>query len=192
MKSIFPLLLIIHSAVILFSCRDDRDDDSRPSPPAPVQKEEQLPPVTSTGAGTFGCRVNGKVWVAKNKGSFPHVYASFDKSNDNLVNVVGNQIDNPSIFYTIGLQFFHNPTISSYPLYLFNYKGNSSVGASFIDATNNKFWKTDSLTGGYVIITRLDRINQIISGVFHFDCINTESHDTLHITDGRFDMNFLY
>lgn len=173
---------------ILFSCRDKEPDDPRPAPQTPPVKEEQLPPVTTTGAGTFGCKVNGKVWVAKNKGSFPYVYSSVNRADSWFVNVSGNLIINPIQFETINLTFFHLNK-SNYDLKL---RKDENPGGTYIDVNANKFWHTDSITGGEIQISRFDTINQIISGTFYFDCVNKETHDTLHITEGRFDMGFVY
>jgi hypothetical protein len=52
--------------------------------------------------------------------------------------------------------------------------------------------ETNNKLGGAMNITRLDTVSQIISGTFYFDCINEETNDTLHITDGRFDMHYTY
>jgi len=39
-------------------------------PPIGTNAIAQLPPITTTGANTFGCLVNGEVWLPK--GSFPN------------------------------------------------------------------------------------------------------------------------
>jgi hypothetical protein len=51
MKKIFLLLI---TSFALWSC----DKDDKPSNPI-----DQLPPATQTGAGTFGCLVNGVPYV---------------------------------------------------------------------------------------------------------------------------------
>jgi len=47
-KHIFPLLVLITLAAV--QCKKNT-------------LEEQLPPITTTGANTFGCLVNGNTWL---------------------------------------------------------------------------------------------------------------------------------
>ncbi|MES2560373.1 MAG: DUF6252 family protein [Bacteroidota bacterium] len=167
-------------------CSSCKDSDS-PIPIHPI--EEQLPPITTTGAGTFGCRVNGKVWVAKsNKTGWSSTYASISRNNDLLVHISGNILLDNSRDDLINLTFFYDSS-NYYPLYL--RKDNVPAG-KYTDILANKFWRTDSLIGGGVTISKLDTLTQIISGIFQFSCIQKETQDTLHITEGRFDMHYTY
>lgn len=191
MKSILTLSSILLTSVSLLSCRDNEQDDLVPTSQNPPVKEEQLPPITSNGANTFGCRVNGKVWVAKDKAGFP-VYASIDRDNNYKITITGSQINGSEFYRLIAMGFFYLPKTEFYPLFLNDYKLGKYYGGTYIDLDSNKFWNTDSLVGGSIHINKLDTVYQVISGTFAFDCINPETHDTLHITDGRFDMNYLY
>ncbi|MFI5221498.1 MAG: hypothetical protein ACHQK8_04160, partial [Bacteroidia bacterium] len=47
-----------------------------------------LPNITTVGANTFGCKVNGKVWVSKGNNSVLAGYASFYPPNGNT-NICG-------------------------------------------------------------------------------------------------------
>lgn len=60
--------LLITALILLSSCH--KDDD----PIAPI---DQLPPATQTGAGTFGCLVNGEPFI-DNSGSFNCFYQFVD------------------------------------------------------------------------------------------------------------------
>ncbi|CAD0001286.1 hypothetical protein [Flavobacterium salmonis] len=50
------LLLLFTALFILTSCDKDKDDDK------PTNPIDQLPPVTQTGANTFGCLLDGEVF----------------------------------------------------------------------------------------------------------------------------------
>ena len=43
----------------------------------PTDNPPQLPPETQTGANTFGCLVNGKVWLPKGGGLLPGVFSDY-------------------------------------------------------------------------------------------------------------------
>jgi hypothetical protein len=151
--------------------------------------QEQLPPITTTGENTFGCKVNGKVWVAKSNTSFPHMFFALDRVNNSQLILSGNLIRRPTDDFTVNLTFSHDIGVVEYTL---GYNNDAAPSARYIDANKNKFWETDSLRGGGVTLLRFDSVKQIISGTFYFDCINPETGEILKITEGRFDMNFTY
>jgi hypothetical protein len=186
MKLNHHLLVILFLAILLGSCEDNHTTNPTQNKPP---TEEQLPPITTTGAGTFGCKVNGKVWVAKsNKTGWPPTYASISKHHDWNVNITGNIVLNNTKDVVIGITYF-NTFSNHYPLYM---RKDNASSAGYSDRVVNQQWKTDSIVGGAVTITRFDTINQIVSGTFFFDCVNKETNDTMHITEGRFDMHYTY
>jgi hypothetical protein len=189
MKSIITLQVLIVSTITLFCCRDSKKDDVVPNTPPPQPTEEQLPPITSTGAGTFGCKVNGKVWVAKSNKDYPNVYASVNKNTNWYLLITGAQIDQESQFDLINLRCYNVQTQRKHHLLMLD---SNSSSASFVNSVENQFWNTNSFIGGELSLIRFDSAKQIVAGTFQFDCVNINTHDTLHITDGRFDMNFLY
>ena len=48
----------------------------------------------------------------------------------------------------------------------------------------------DNMITGQLTITHFDQQKQIVSGTFYFDAVETTKGDTVHVTDGRFDMNY--
>ncbi len=186
MKLKHQMLAILFLAMLICSCEDnDTPTPTQNKPPT----EEQLPPITTTGAGTFGCKVNGKVWVAKsNKTGWPPTYAAIDRNKNWLTFINGNIVLSNHTDIVIGIEF--NYTFDSYyPLFV---KKNGSSSAGYTNYISNQFWQTDSIIGGGVNILRFDTTNQIVSGTFFFNCVNKETNDTMHITEGRFDMHYTY
>jgi hypothetical protein len=50
-------------------------------------------------------------------------------------------------------------------------------------------WITNSTHTGSVTITKLDTVNNIVSGTFEFDAASTDdSAEPINVTDGRFDL----
>jgi hypothetical protein len=155
-----------------------------------------LPPITQTGANTFGCKINGTVWVpyfqcAAFTGPCSEMQTNFLHPNVNsflpltfqLLVRRSNKVDNEGGFVI----------------------ANFSVGqpsASTISQTGNVF---DSLNiscdynnhtyvyygfsgfaqhaGNNFIITKLDTVNKIMSGTFNFKLIDYP--DSIIVTDGR-------
>lgn len=188
MKLNHHLLAILFLAMLLGSCEDNHTTNPIQNKPP---TEEQLPPITTNGAGTFGCKVNGKVWVAKsNKTGWPPTYASINRQNEWHVNVTGMISLNNMRDELINVRFY-NTYANYYPLYM-DLKMPNLSAARFTDFTVNQTWGTDSIIGGDLSILKFDTSNQIISGTFSFRCINQQIKDTMEITEGRFDMHYTY
>jgi hypothetical protein len=187
MKQIKLLLLIIACVNIFAACKKDKTTTLI----EPVSMGDQLPAITQSGAKTFGCIINGKVYIPKGYNS--------------------NGSPNPKSIYSIGLngrpvlqinadQFINNTNVSYFTLKIgnldhlgyyssvdeFNFLmgwletiGNCST--TVLDTTVKKW--------GGVNITKIDLSNQIVSG--QFNCkYKTLACDTVFITDGRFDIKF--
>ena len=142
-KPITTLLSIIALSSCVWSCNDkESDPDPIPSPPV---TEEQLPPITTTGAGTFGCKVNGKVWVAKsNKTGWPPTYASINKAAQYLTNISGSIINGNTSFLIINV-LFKDMGKSEYSI---GYNIDNDPKGQLLDVVANMQWLTDSLLGG--------------------------------------------
>ena len=54
-------------------------------------------------------------------------------------------------------------------------------------STDQVTYATNDTTGGEITFTKIDTTNQIISGTFYFDVVNSNGY-TLKITKGRFDL----
>ena len=180
MKNTMKILLIF----VLFSalkCEKEKD-------PLPAE----LPPATQTGENTFGCKIDGKIFVAESGTTwtpivlssiiitdFPkkiHPYLSFSAHRR------GTNLDFTGQFLFSNLGEII--TEGSYTLGFPN--GIDTLLRTVVDI-NNKRYKTDSLNGGEFIITKLDTIEKIVSGTFYFDAMNKNS-EIIKVTEGRFDI----
>lgn len=69
-------------------------------------------------------------------------------------------------------------------------KGNAGGQYSFYPANGAyKIFQTNTTTNGELWIKKLDTINQIISGTFWFDAINTNGQK-VEVREGRFDVRY--
>ena len=156
----------------------------------------QLPPVTQVGANTFGCLVDGQVFVPKgslfsspslqcayqyldnssSKGFYFQLSAKHQYSSQNIEGVaIGTEnlkINDGE--FILGDSFKENKAFGMYTKYT--------------DVGNLKLYTQDNASGR-LVITRFDEVNQIVSGTFWFSVV-VNPGDTVKITDGRFDMQF--
>lgn len=149
-------------------------------------KEEspnELPPETQTGANTFGCYVNGELFVKAN-GTFTTqkmlsaIYEHSEEFPRLQVSCVA--------MNGIMMLFVDNPQ-----------KGDNMLTLSHVLFNNYTFASKDS---AHVFLTRFDTINGVVSGTFEFSardaCTPFGSENlfcgdsTVLVTDGRFDVKF--
>ena len=153
-----------------------------------------LPPITQEGKNTFGCKINGKVWV-------PYLKCDFfvdpcGEMQIEYINPVGSNFNLPFSFNLLARRSKGN----DYSSFIF---GNHFTA---IHNTGNQF---DSLviscTQGVrryysygfqnqikdiksdFTITKLDTINKIMAGTFNL--VLRDYPDSVVITDGRFDFS---
>jgi hypothetical protein len=183
MKFRTTLLILLYSTFLVNGrCKKDKLD-----PPT------VLPPITQTGANTFGCRVNGEVWVPFEKcgiGSNP--------CGEIVVDIVRTSQNQLPVEIHIGAgQRKRDNTSTAFSIQT---KTNQSIysAGNKIDSVTINFRKNDgSLYYNYNYyskierfeITKLDTINKIIAGTFELTLYASPT-DSLKITEGRYDLKF--
>ena len=143
-----------------------------------------LPPITTEGKHTFGCRVNGEVWIPDDDGILHDVIdISYHEPTGGL-NIVGRRVfDDDGVFQSIG---FGGWDIRGEGEYQGDKSGYNNYDTVFCA---NPFFDIDTMLYYKFNILRLDTENYIISGTFEFTAINDEC-DPVIITDGRFDLEY--
>ena len=158
----------------------------------------QLPTISQVGKNTFGCKVNGSVWMPDwpcidivggtaeinytiapptNSSSLPLVWVS----------LLGNYKNNESTFF-----IQQTPTLSDHLIY---HVGNiiDSIKIVYSTAPFNMYQNyhyPGNTSPRYFNITKLDTLNKIISGEFAFTLFGQNGlggTDSVVISEGRFD-----
>jgi hypothetical protein len=150
--------------------------------------KDPLPKPTQKGLNTFGCRVNGEVWIPDGrKGAIPTiepitVIGGFSKSGNNTLDIRLFTIKSNGQILQLSLA---NAIIGD------NYFSQTLPGqinyAEFYDGNFVPF-QTSSVNTGKVTITRADTINKVFSGTFEFTA--GRGKEKVVVTDGRFDVKF--
>lgn len=170
MKALLSILLLA-CTLFLLGCRKKK-------PPQP-----QLPLETQTGAGTFGCKINGKIDTANYADNFG-AYAVYEYINNRgyYTQIVGFKKNNWYIFLKAdSLKLNQNQ--------YYNFYNYHKIGAVKAVCTLGSYtFFTDSLLQGTLYISKLDTAYQIISGTFWFDAIDTVTGEKVNVRDGRFDL----
>jgi hypothetical protein len=171
-----PRLLSVAALLLLTTCK----------------KDDGLPPETQEGKNTFGCKVNGKVWIPNGGPGFMGakpieggfygisstqigIYIRAHAKDGSMVHIYLNDYK-PGIY---GLtQTTNILPFSSYP-----------KDYALYAISEGNYFTTNSKTHGIITVVRSGpNIDGIVSGTFSFDASNNTSQ-TVEVTEGRFDIN---
>jgi len=172
------LLFALSFVLISNGCKKKKDD------------EPQLPPETTTGANTFGCKVNGKVFIPRSGGGRPGLFAQYVNLGTGtgggwFLNIAATDwkasILQGTSITTDSLLILENST------YLLKAQ-KGSAKASYENYPNGlNAYEMLSNNAGELIITRHNLNQRILSGRFWFDATNA-SGQKVEVREGRFDI----
>lgn len=154
-------------------------------------KEPELPPITQSGENTFGCLVDGEVFLPQ-KGMIttPPFSVSNSQYADGRWLVSSNNWSQSIYFYICQDSLLKGSTT-----FLIESADNCSYAGFYDDSEESresKKYQTDGdAFNGQVIITRFDLEEKIIAGTFYFDAIN-DSGNAVEIREGRFDLKWYH
>ena len=167
MLKYLPLYLFFS---LFLSCKDEDDLD--------------LPPLTTTGKMTFGCKIDGKKFLpggiggGVNSESDGTGWGYVSGSNSNSLNTVAIIIDRPgfslveNVRYACDQEKIHCQCFTS-------------------RETKDCDYRDLPVSGG-VTFTKIDSVNRIASGIFEFTAYSSACEKAISVTDGRFDVKFVY
>jgi hypothetical protein len=184
------LLSILFGVFVLVACKKE--------PPIPETIEPVMPPLTHQGLNTFGCYINGELFVA-----------SAGKSYWDLPPVNGGFYDDGTQFRLQGIRYTY-PNNNDFENYIyedirmvatidhgvgdydFEIFDGGTRGYSIAYATGCNYYYKDIPNLGKLTINYFDIENRIIAGTFFMNLVNSDcAGDTLlKVTDGRFDFNY--
>jgi hypothetical protein len=158
-------------------------------------EEAQLPPVTTVGAMTFGCKVDGKVFVPRDGRGKPGLFPTYTFLGNGpgggwYLNIPAtNWVPAAPEGLIIGTDSLLVSENTTYEFKLsdtyLRIKGTASANYS---NGSDVYPKLNSESGS-LFISKFDPVNRILSGTFSFTGTNTNGKKVI-VTDGRFDIKF--
>lgn len=181
-KSILFLLLI----AAFVSCKKD-DEVIQPTPD--TTEVEKLPPATQIGANTAGFLLNGVAVVAEgDEWVETNPYCVYDQ--DAFVLLFRQNISEGSHIATQTLYISTNATtLEENTKYLIKEQESGKSAMFYIMRSSfaDERYYTNTSNIGELYITKLDNENNIISGTFWFDAVDSKDKK-VEIREGRFDV----
>jgi hypothetical protein len=154
-------------------------------------EKEKLPKPTEQGRNIFGCKIDDKVFVSKDavtvpvlKGLTPY----YDEPTRTMRINAGEPPDKDNNRY----QRYVSLSVSGLQIGE-NHLNESNKAQLVISKINqpDAYYETDNVTGGTISITRLDTLENIISGTFSFLAAPKQNTGiNIKVTDGRFDIRY--
>ena len=181
MKFIKYILLLAIVAGFTQCCKEKPTNSNNNNIPG-------LPPATQAGANTLGFLLNGVPWVPAGNNGTANLSIDFDPGfNNGILNIVAyNFMNITDEQFTISIRDSLN--FMAIPITI-QLSRNSLYSISF--RNNCDYWNqmSDVISTGSFTINKLDRGQQIISGIFNAT-LSKAGCQTIKITEGRFDMKF--
>jgi hypothetical protein len=151
----------------------------------------RLPAATTTGANRFGCLVDGKVFVPNKElfagGVILQCNYEFVESRYSLILAARNYIEDYAVVINIDNIQLSGDTILSFSSPL---SGPVSGRCGDVQNDLTMRYSTTNKAPGELKFTKFDLVNQIASGTFWFDAVDSTTGKIVQVRDGRFDVPF--
>ncbi|GAA0188652.1 hypothetical protein GCM10009122_47650 [Fulvivirga kasyanovii] len=147
------------------------------------QEDDELPPITSEGKNTFGCLVNGELWLPKGALGQGGTFAQMKIWNDTVGATL--YADNVNTTSGITISFFDVPHLridKSYDL------TDSTYFIQYSRLKDGKACFYENVVKGNLKLSEYNIDQKILSGTFEFKAYSDVCNDTVTITEGRFDI----
>ncbi len=159
-------------------------------------KKEVLPPETQEGKNTFGCYINGELFVPGGGGLGPiktcYYQSIYPGESGHVFQLEAKRKgsgDCSLTTITITLDSVRIVGGNSYNLSMLN-KGHGGGRYSDYPVCGPSIdFETSDTAFGEITFNKFDEVNHIAAGTFWFTAANSMG-ETVHITDGRFDMQY--
>lgn len=156
-------------------------------------KEEIMPPYTETGAHTFACKVNGKVWISQGS-RFDYMVVWYSPEQKMLGISAENEKGRDE-----AISFSPISNVTGPGEYIIGEETGNTASYHIVSPLPERRYATKEGYGGKLIVKKLDTINHICSGTFYFDAVSTgltyidttyKKGEVVHITEGQFDFKY--
>jgi len=154
-----------------------------------LSRAEGLPPITDTGANTFGCMVNGKVyrnhWVHGSWQPSLQCYYEYVAGQRFFTLIAENGDWGKAIAFNMNGFELHGDTVFNYT----NVIKDKGISARY-GTLGGMEYATYQYCAGEFHLTHFAEKKSFAAGTFWFDAVDSLTGDTVHVRDGRFDIGY--
>jgi len=186
------LFFLISVLLTLSNCGFFEDAIGYPDPPS------ELPPITTSGENTFGCMINGTLYIPTIVLDMVGVDCCLSTvQSDGFLNIgtvmdEHDQVNEAGFFQTFGMTLVNDSSTIEIGIYDLTLPSHSfaRITRSKGIAPNYEFrcrYEPEDIISGELNLIRVS--GGIVSGTFEFAAVNDDC-DTVRVTDGRFDLTY--
>jgi hypothetical protein len=143
------------------SCKDD--DDSK------------LPPITSYGAGTFACMIDGVRYIPS--GSY---HDAFVQSTSDMIVITASGSQGT---FNLSVADTTSEIVIGKEYYFDNKERSIQCSVNGLQCSG-----FDKPVSGFIRFSKIDYDKRVIAGVFQFTVFSTKCNRIINVTEGRFDL----
>jgi hypothetical protein len=154
-----------------------------PTTQGSVAQPDELPPITTTGEGTFACKINGVNWQRCGGGFLQSSILGNWSPNYKILSMFGERECEEFDDYIRIVAYVDS--IGKYDLHYAMY-GNHNLDCQESTEPSHLLEGADN----WVEILNLDTEEFIVSGTSQCTLVDDNCNDTIYITDGRFDYDW--
>jgi hypothetical protein len=148
-----------------------------------LPKKGKLPAITQTGAYTFGCLLNGEIFIPRNLFS-----TSLSMSYDSYSGYLRINADYSWNFPHVNIELVIDEGLFSEGLYSLGDGFEYDIKKTSSKETESIIYRIDTMSSHFIENTRFDLDSNIVSGLFGFTAISEDLSDTILVLNGRFDL----
>ena len=153
--------------------------------PKSLDPIDQLPPITQTGENTFGYLLNGEAITITNTSKMTAIYQQG-------ILILGSSKDDDIKELGMGITLRESINIGNHYTLTNPPKSEAVYSITLNSIPSICFYEENDTYSGSLTITFFDPINFIVSGLFEYSTANDMCDpDTIVITNGRFDMQYI-
>jgi hypothetical protein len=171
MRNILPPLISILSLVLL------------PLLFSSCEKEDVLPPITAVGKNTFGCLVDGAIWIPKGRALQGAFLIEMQHPKDTMV--INIYADDSKTNSGMTISIHDTPTFEIGKSYSLQ---NEKFYVVYNQRKNDRVCYYEKVIDGNIKLLKFEPDSRVIAGTFEFTVYSQDCSDTVKVTEGRFDI----
>ena len=147
------------------------------------EDEDELPPITMEGRNTFGCLVNGELFLPNGPLGQFGLHAEISNYNDTTGLII--YVDNTTANKTLAVSIFDSPILQTGKSYDLR---DSNFQVQYIDYDDSNNCTYETVEEGYITLSKFELTENIISGTFEIKILSKDCNDSVSLKQGRFDI----
>lgn len=147
------------------------------------EDQDELPPITMEGRNTFGCFVNGELFLPKGPLGQSGLHAEISNYRDTAGLII--YASNTAANKVLTMSILDSPMLQMGKPYDLR---DSNFQVQYIDYDDSRNCTYESVEEGYITLSKFELTENIISGTFEIKLLSKNCNASVTLKQGRFDI----